>query len=85
MSERQVRCTKCGHVGPYAEYPKGRDFFQKEFIRACPKEGCDNSQTPGDASMRMAPGRKTPFEWVDPAPEGETPLEETLRRAEDPS
>lgn len=57
-----VKCNKCGHVGPEAEFPKGLDFFQREYIGGCPK-GCGNHQSPGDASMRMFGGSR-PFEYV---------------------
>ena len=56
--KRQIKCSKCGHVGPEDDFPKGRDFLQEFFIAACPK--CDNSQSPGDASMRMFGGER-PF------------------------
>ncbi len=66
---RQIKCNKCGHIGPEEDFPKGRDFFQKEYIAGCPK--CDNRQSPGGASMRMF-GDAHPFEFVRP------PLPENL-------
>lgn len=57
-----VKCNKCGHVGPEAEFPKWYDFFQKPYIAGCPKN-CGNQQSPGDASMRMFGGPR-PFEYV---------------------
>lgn len=71
MANMQVQCSKCGHVGPEAEFPKGRDFFQNAYIAACPK--CDNRQNPGDASMRMFGGER-PFMFVrgpEPEPTGD--------------
>ena len=59
---RNVKCSKCGHIGPESEFPTGRDFFQKPFIAACPKD-CGNRQNPGDASMRMFGGER-PFTFV---------------------
>ena len=73
----KIKCSKCGHVGDKAEFPVGRDFFQKEYIAACPK--CDNRQSPGDASMRMFGGNR-PFSYVRPGEIGE-PLSDTLHRA----
>jgi len=83
-NEKKVRCTKCGYVGPYSEFPKGRDFFQHPFITSCPK-GCGNSQGPGSASLRMMPGQPKPFEWADPDPKTDDPLLKTLSRAKEPS
>lgn len=78
---RQVKCNKCGHVGDYDDFPKDRDFFQKSYIRACPK--CDNHQSPGDASMRMF-DRERPFSFVNEHT-SDHPVEETFRRAEQAS
>lgn len=58
---RKVKCNKCGHVGSENEFPKGMDFLQESFIKNCAK--CDNSQSPGDASMRMFGGER-PFVFV---------------------
>lgn len=78
----KVKCNKCGYVGDESEFPKGRDFFQHEYIRSCPK--CDNGQNPGDASMRMLPsltGQARPFTYIrEPEPEGDS-LDKTLYRA----
>jgi len=57
----QVRCNKCGYVGNDDEFPKGRDFFQRSYVKGCPK--CDNRQNPGDASMRMF-GNERPFSFI---------------------
>lgn len=57
----KVKCNKCNYVGEESEFPTGNDFFQKKFIRGCPK--CDNRQSPGDASMRMFGGER-PFAYV---------------------
>jgi len=61
----QVKCNKCGYTGDESEFPKGNDFFQKAFIKSCPKK-CGNLQTPGDASLRMMPGVDHPFSYVRP-------------------
>jgi len=58
----KVKCNKCGHVGDTSEFPKGRDFFQHEYVKSCPKK-CGNFQSPGDASMRAFGGVR-PFEYV---------------------
>lgn len=60
-----VKCSKCGYVGPESEFPKGNDFFQNSFIAACPQ--CDNRQSPGEASMRGLGGER-PFVFVRDAP-----------------
>ena len=83
----QIKCNKCGHIGPAAEFRHGSDFFQKEYVAGCPK--CDNRQSPGDASMRMF-GGKRPFERVGDGPaiavkDRTTALAETLRRADSAS
>ena len=62
----QVKCNKCGYVGDESEFPKGRDFFQHRFIKACANPECDNQQNPGDASLRMMPGMDHPFTYVRP-------------------
>lgn len=77
----EVKCNKCGHIGDEITFPKGNDFFQKEFVAGCPK--CDNRQNPGDASMRMFGGAK-PFEYVRPGPV-DHPLIKTLHAAEEAS
>ena len=76
-----IKCNKCGHVGPESEFPKGRDFFQNAYVSGCPR--CDNHQSPGDASMRMFGGQR-PFEFV----RGEEPgdvLGKVQHRAEEAS
>ena len=62
---RKVKCNKCGYIGDEAEFPKGRDFLQKTFIKSCPRK-CGNVQTEGDASLRMMPGQQHPFVYVRP-------------------
>ncbi|KKM76756.1 hypothetical protein LCGC14_1376890 [marine sediment metagenome] len=57
----EIKCNKCGHIGEEQEFPTGRDFFQNSYIAGCPK--CDNSQNPGDASMRMF-HNQSPFEYI---------------------
>jgi len=74
----KVKCNKCGYIGEESDFPKGRDFVQKEYIKSCPK--CDNYQSPGDASMRMFDTDR-PFEYVNQLSEIDDPLLETLRRA----
>ena len=59
--EMKVKCNKCGFVAEESEFPHGRDFFQNQFIRGCPK--CDNHQSPGDASMRAFGGER-PFVYI---------------------
>ena len=79
----KVKCTKCGYVGDYEEFPKGRDFFQKLYVKSCPKK-CGNTQNPGDASLRMMPGMESPFVFI----RGEapaTPLGQTLHKASEAS
>ena len=58
----KVECNKCHYVGEESEFPKGADFFQKAYIKSCPK--CDNRQNPGDASLRMMPGMEHPFKYI---------------------
>jgi len=68
----KVKCNKCDHVADEVDFPKGRDFFQNQYISRCPK--CDNRQSPGDASMRMFGGDR-PFEYVrgtEPEVKGDT-------------
>lgn len=78
----KVKCNQCGYIGDEGEFPKGRDFFQFKYIAGCPK--CDNRQNPGDASMRMMPGQKHPFEYVrQDAPDD--PLLKTLHQAQEAS
>lgn len=57
----KVKCNGCGFVGEKEEFRIGRDFFQHEYIAGCSK--CPQSQSPGDASMRMFGGAR-PFEFV---------------------
>lgn len=73
-----VKCNKCGHVGPEDDFPKGRDFCQVSFIASCPK--CDNNQSPGDASMRMFGGPR-PFEFVRHSPTTGDPVATVFRNA----
>ena len=82
-----IKCNKCGYIGAESEFPKGRDFFQNQYIAKCPK--CDNRQNPGDASMRMFGGAR-PFSRVEDAPpikvtDRDSALQETFRRANDVS
>jgi NAD-dependent SIR2 family protein deacetylase len=80
---QKVKCNKCGYIGDESEFPKGRDFFQNPFISSCPK--CDNTQNPGDASMRMFGGER-PFEYIrDKLPESADALSKVLRAADDAS
>ena len=80
----RVKCNKCGHVAPATEFPTGRDFFQRPFIRACPK--CDNRQAPGSASLRMMPGVEHPFAFVRAsAPADADAVEKVLRDAHEAS
>ena len=86
---KQVKCNKCGYVGPIDDFRKGRDFFQNAYVAGCPK--CDNRQSPGDASMRALGGAR-PFVFVERAeelvPKGSTPAEvwpTVLHRAEEAS
>lgn len=79
-----IKCNKCGHVGPESEFQKGRDLFQNKYIAGCPK--CDNRQSPGDASMRMFGGSR-PFERAVEAPpikitDRDSAIVETFRRAD---
>lgn len=67
-NHRVVRCTKCDREGPAYEFPQDRDFFQKWFISGCANSDCDNSQSPGQAALRMMPGHKSPFVYVDETP-----------------
>lgn len=76
----KIRCNKCQHQGEISEFRTGRDFFQHTYVAGCPK--CDNSQSPGDASMRMFGGER-PFaavEKVSVSPQ-ETPVEQVMRQA----
>lgn len=81
----KVRCNKCGYIGNEEEFSKSTDFFQKSFIRKCAKPKCDNFQTPGDASMRMMPGVKPPFEYIRPASKDKDSLAKTLHKAKEAS
>jgi hypothetical protein len=59
----KVQCNRCGYVAEESEFPTGRDFFQKPYIKSCPKK-CGNTQNPGDASLRMMPGMEHPFSYI---------------------
>lgn len=78
MTERQVKCMKCGHVGVESSFPKGRDFCQVPYIAGCPK--CGNHQSPGDASMRMFGGPR-PFEYVRQSPATGDPVATVFHNA----
>ena len=84
----KVKCNKCDYVADQSEFRTGLDFFQKQYIKACPK--CDNRQSPGDASMRMFGGER-PFSFVrgpEPDVKGSTAqdaLATVLHRAEEAS
>lgn len=81
----KVKCNKCGYIGDESEFPKGRDFFQFSFIKACPKN-CGNMQSPGDASMRAMPDdKKRPFEYIREESKDKTPLGKTMHRAKEAS
>jgi hypothetical protein len=84
MSDRQVKCNKCGYVGNESEFPKGYDFLQQPYIKRCPKPDCDNWQSPGGASMRMMPGREHPFSYVRPQA-ADTPFDQTMHNASEAS
>lgn len=77
--DKKVKCNKCGYVGEYEDFPKDRDFFQHTFISGCP-EKCGNSQSLGDAAMRMF-GGKRPFEFVTGKIETKDPLLNVLQDA----
>lgn len=79
-----IKCNKCGHIGPESEFPKGRDFFQNSYIAGCPK--CDNRQSPGGASMRMFDAKR-PFERAAELPpvkvtDKDSAIAETIRRSD---
>lgn len=78
----KVKCNKCGYIGDEKEFSKGRDFFQNEYIRGCPK--CSNSQTPGNASMRMFGGER-PFIYIREEEQTGTPLGKVLHNGEEAS
>ncbi|KKK70215.1 hypothetical protein LCGC14_2926250 [marine sediment metagenome] len=59
----KVKCNKCGYTGKRNEFPKRQDFFQREYIAGCANPDCNNSQNPGDASIRMFGGER-PFSFV---------------------
>jgi len=82
---QQIKCNKCGYVGNEDEFPTGRDFFQKVFIKHCPVEGCTNRQSPGDASLRMMPGQVHPFEYVRPEALSDDPFVQVLHNAAEAS
>lgn len=63
MSERQVKCNRCGHIGPESEFPKGRDFFQNAYIRACPT-GCGKPERTGTREKETAMSKITSGEWT---------------------
>lgn len=99
--QMEIKCNKCGYVGDEQEFPKGRDFLQKEYIKSCPK--CDNYQdygignpagfqtagkldtTPGGASMRMMSGVEHPFEYIRKVPKKRSTLDKTLHQASEVS
>lgn len=74
-----VKCNKCGHVGPESEFPVGYDFFQNKYIAECPKN-CGNRQSPGDASMRMFGGTR-PFEYQREIPTAANVADTVMHRA----
>jgi hypothetical protein len=76
---KKVRCNKCGFIGDYSEFPKGRDFLQFEYISGCPKK-CGNRQSPGDASMRMFGGPR-PFEFIREQPKDTDILSKVMHDA----
>lgn len=78
----KIKCNKCNYIGDASEFPKGRDFFQNEYVRACPR--CDNTQNPSDASMRMF-GSKRPFEIMRDVPVSDNPVEIVKHRSEEAS
>lgn len=81
----KVKCNKCGYIGEESEFPKDRDFFQFTFVKKCPKN-CGNSQSPGDASMRMMPlGTIRPFEYIRPESKDKSQLGKTIHRAKEAS
>jgi hypothetical protein len=80
----KVKCNKCDYIGDESEFPKGRDFLQKEFIKKCANKKCDNFQTEGDASLRMFPNRKHPFEFIREEAKG-TSLEKTIHHSKEAS
>lgn len=76
-----VKCNKCDLVADESKFPKGRDFFQNSYIARCADPECDNRQSPGDASMRMMPGKKHPFVFVRDEPLGNDPITVVLHAA----
>ncbi len=74
---RKIKCNKCGFIGDESEFTKDRDFLQREFISSCPKK-CGNFQTPGEASLRMMPGKTHPFEFVREGPEPKLTIPEKV-------
>lgn len=82
---KRVKCNKCGYVGDESEFPKGRDFFQNSYIAGCANLECDNRQNPADASMRMMPGVKHPFEFIRPKPSIDDPLATVLHQTKEAS
>jgi len=79
-----VKCNKCGHVGLRSTFPTGNDFFQNVYIRGCPNPKCDNSQSPGDASMRGFGGSR-PFTFVQSPETDGTVIGEVMKRANEAS
>ncbi len=77
-----VKCNKCGYTADEKEFPTGNDFFQNTYIRGCPN--CDNSQNPGDASMRMFGGER-PFVYVQQEEKIDDVVLEVLKRSEEAS
>lgn len=80
-----VKCNKCGHVADESEFPKGTDFLQNPYVKACP--ACDNRQSPADASLRMF-GGKRPFVYVrraEPSMDMAGPYPVVIHRAQEAS
>ena len=82
--KKKVKCNKCGYIGEYDEFPKGKDFFQNIYVKSCPKK-CGNSQNPGDASMRMFPGIESPFIFVNRTNVDNSALGKTLFKSKEAS
>jgi len=79
----KIKCNKCGFVGEGKEFKWDKDFFQNRFVSGCPK--CKNSQNPSDASMRMMPNTKHPFEFVREENTDPSPLGKVLHDADEAS
>lgn len=79
-----IRCNKCGFEGEEDAFKWGHDFFQKRYVKGCPK--CDNRQSPGGASGRMFPGQEHPFSFIrDDVPPTADALDKTLHSASEAS